>query len=151
MKWRPVFWLIYLNMCQYVVDYLYIKWWVILSTLECFLDRGHVHRFQTCAAFSRHQWWIVIVESNYVGTLLNNELTFEKNANSIYKKSHQHLFCIRKLPKFQIDSDDCYGAFIESAITFSFICWFQSLRVKEKSIEQGYTRNLTGSLQQTAS
>lgn len=38
------------------------------------------------------------VEScKYLGTILDNKLTFEKNTDSIYKKSQQRLFCLRKL------------------------------------------------------
>jgi len=40
------------------------------------------------------------VESyKYFGTFLDNKLTFKKNTDSIYKKSQQRLFCLKKKKK----------------------------------------------------
>lgn len=44
------------------------------------------------------------VESyTYLGTLIDSKLTFEKNCETLCKKGHQHLFCLRKLSRFHID------------------------------------------------
>lgn len=54
-----------------------------------------------------------------------------------YKKSQQCLFCLKTLAKFQVDSTlmtMSYCSFIESVLTFSLICWFQSLKVKQKNL-----------------
>lgn len=73
---------------------------------------------------------VEVVESyKYLGTIIDNKLTFESNTNTIYKKSQQRQFCLRKLSKFQADSSLMtmfYRSFIESVITFSFTCWFSS-------------------------
>ena len=52
------------------------------------------------------------------------------------KKSQQCLFRLRKLAKFQVDRSLMtmfYRSFIESVVTFSFICWFASLNLKHKN------------------
>lgn len=125
-----------------VIDY-FLKW-----CQESFLSLNVLKTKDMCIDFRRVQPspdTIVIdgqtvesVESyKYLGTFLDNKLTFKKNTDSIHKKSQQRLFCLRKLSKFQVDSTLMilfYRSFIESIITFSFVCWFQSLRVKERNL-----------------
>lgn len=80
---------------------------------------------------------IELVESyKYLGTLFNNKLTFDLNTDSVFKKSQQHLFCLRKLAKFQVDRtlmNMFYRSFVECVLPFSFICWFQSLNIRNKN------------------
>ena len=56
------------------------------------------------------------------------------------KKGKQRLYFLRKLESFSINETILslfYKSFIESVITFSFICWFQNLSLKHKnSIEK---------------
>jgi len=100
----------------------------ILFIIKCFKDKGHSPDITVIDGQT-----VELVQSyKYLGTFLDNKLTFKKNTDSIYKKSQQRLFCLRKLSKFQVDSTLMtlfYRSFIESTITFSFVCWFQSLRV----------------------
>lgn len=80
---------------------------------------------------------VEIVESyKYLGTIIDNRLSFESNTNTICKKSQQRLFCLRKLAKFGVDRSLMsmfYRSFIESILTFSFICWYASTNLKQKS------------------
>ncbi len=39
----------------------------------------------------------------YLGTIIESQLTFEKNCENVCKKGHQRLFCVRKLSRFHID------------------------------------------------
>ena len=128
--------------CWIVVDY-FLKWCQdsflslnVSKTKDMCIDFRRSHPSPNSTVIDGQD--VEIVESyKYLGTKIDNKLTFESNTNKIYKKSQQRLFCLRKLSKFQVDSSLMtmfYHAFIESVITFSFICWFSSLRVKQKNV-----------------
>lgn len=85
-----------------VADY-FLKW-----CEESFLSLNVLKTKNMCIDFRRVQpspditvmdgQAVETVEScKYLGTILDNKLTFEKNTDSIYKKSQQRLFCLRKL------------------------------------------------------
>lgn len=80
---------------------------------------------------------VEIVDSyKYLDIIIDNKLTFEKNTDMLIKKSQQRLSCLRKLAKFQVDRSLMtmfYRSFIESVVTFSFICWFASLNLTQKN------------------
>ncbi len=69
-----------------------------------------------------------LVESyKYSGTIRDNRVTFECHTDSVYKRSQQRLFCLRKFTKFQVDRtlmNMFSRSFIEPVLTFYFICWF---------------------------
>ncbi len=72
----------------------------------------------------------------YLGTIIESQLTFEKNCENVCKKGHQRLFCLRKLSRFHIDKTMMilfYRAFIESVMSFSLVSWFGSLSLKNKN------------------
>ena len=62
------------------------------------------------------------------------------NCEAVYKKGHQHLYSLRKLSSFHIDSKMptmFYHCFIESVISFSMVSWFSNLSLKnKKSLDQ---------------
>ena len=81
----------------------------------------------------------VIVEKvndyKYIGTVLDNKLTFESNTNCIVKKCHQRMFCMFRLRSFGVSPKILqmfYRSFIESVLTSSFVCWFGTLSVKNR-------------------
>ena len=52
------------------------------------------------------------------------------------KKGQQRLYCLRKLSKFSVDKTLMklfYSAYIESVISFSIICWYGNLCIKDKN------------------
>ena len=65
---------------------------------------------------------VQIVDSyKYLGTIIDNKLTFERNTDMLIKISQQRLFCLRKLAKFQVDRSLMtmfYSSFIVSVVTF---------------------------------
>ncbi len=78
-----------------------------------------------------------IVESyRYLGTVNDNKLSFDCSTNILCKKSQHCLFCLRKLAEFGVDRSLMtlfYRSFIESMSTFSFICWYASVTLKQKN------------------
>jgi hypothetical protein len=76
-------------------------------------------------------------EYRYLGTVLDSSLNFTANTNLINKKCQSRIYCLQKLRSLQVTSkvlQGFYRCFIESVLTFSFICWYGGLRVKNKSV-----------------
>ncbi len=72
----------------------------------------------------------VVHQYKYLGTIIDDELTFDANTDAVCAKAHQRMYFYRKLRNFNVDSRFMkifYSSFIESVLTFSFICWFGSL------------------------
>ena len=72
----------------------------------------------------------------YLGTTFDNKLKFDVNCQMLCKKGQQRLYCLRKLANFQVDKSLMklfYSAFIESIISFSIICWYGNLNLKDKN------------------
>ena len=72
----------------------------------------------------------------YLGTFIDNKLTWEDNTDAICSKAAQRLFFLRKLNYFQVDNTILtlfYRSFIESVLTFSLVCWFGNMSVKNKN------------------
>ena len=74
-------------------------------------------------------------EYKYIGTVLDNKLTFESSTNCTVKKCHQRMFCMFRLRSFGVSPKTLhifYRSFIESVLTSSFVCWFGTLSVKNR-------------------
>lgn len=72
----------------------------------------------------------------YLGTWFDSKLKFDTNAESIVKRAQQRVYLLRKLNSFNVNKtilQNFYGSFIESLVTFSFICWFKGLSLKDKN------------------
>ena len=81
----------------------------------------------------------VVVErvAEYLGTVLDNNLTFDKNVETIHKKCQSRIYCLQKLRNIGVASDILemyYRACIQSVLTLSFICWYGSLSVRGKKL-----------------
>ena len=73
-------------------------------------------------------------EYNYLGTVLDNKLTFECNTTNIVKKFHQILLCLFRWIYFGVNPKTLYMFycnFIETVLTFCLFCWFGTLSVKK--------------------
>ena len=78
----------------------------------------------------------IVSQYKYLGTIIDEKLKFDANTESLCKRGQQRLYCLRRLSVFQIDRTIMkmfYSAFIESAITFSIMCWYGNLSVKTKN------------------
>ncbi len=80
---------------------------------------------------------VQIVDSyKYLGTVFDSKLKFAQNTESIVKRGQQRIHLLRKLNSFSVSEGilSCfYHSFIESLLTFSFICWYNGLAVKERN------------------
>ena len=75
-------------------------------------------------------------EYKYLGANIDNRLRWDRQCSAKYKKCQQRLYCLRKLRSFNIDNtilSTFYKSFIQSVLTFSFICWFGNVRQKDKN------------------
>ncbi|KAK0137857.1 hypothetical protein N1851_025939 [Merluccius polli] len=61
----------------------------------------------------------VVHQYKYLGTIIDDKLTFDANTDAVCAKDHQRISFIL--------------LFIESVLTFSFICWFGSLTLKNRN------------------
>ena len=77
-----------------------------------------------------------VSQYKYLGTILDERLTFEPNTDRICKKANQRLFYLRKLRTFQVERSLMrmfYSSFVKSVFTFSMICWFGNLSLANKN------------------
>ena len=71
----------------------------------------------------------------YLGTLIDNKLSFRDNSDPIYKKSQQHLYLLRKLRSFDVSREllqIAYKSLVESVLTFNIV-WYGNLGEKGKA------------------
>ncbi len=72
----------------------------------------------------------------YLGTVIDNKLSFSENTSFVCKKAHQRLYLLRKLKSFRVSDhilESVYRSLIESILTFNVIVWFGLLTVKDKA------------------
>ena len=85
----------------------------------------------------------IVRDFKFLGTIISEDLKFEKNIDSIVKKAHKRLFFLRQLKKFHLSPrllSNFYRAAIESIATFSITVWYgncdkESRKKIEKIIE----------------
>ena len=78
----------------------------------------------------------IVSKYTYLGSIFDNKLKWDHNTDAILKKGQQRLYFLRKLRSFMVDRQILslfYKSYIESVISFSFICWYQNLSVKNKT------------------
>ena len=72
----------------------------------------------------------------YLGTIIDTKLSFDDNADHIYKKCQQRLYFLRKLKSFNVCQnvlENVYRSLIESILSFNIVCWFGILKVIERN------------------
>ena len=62
----------------------------------------------------------------YLGVMLNNDLSWSNNTDYIISKLNSHLYCLRKLKKFNVNI--CilklfYQLVIKSVFRYCCVCW----------------------------
>lgn len=85
----------------------------------------------------------VVHQFKYLGTVIDDKLTFEAQVDTVCRKAHQRLYFLRKLGGFNVDNSFMkmfYSCFIESVITFSFVCWYGSLNLKNRNRLRGIVK-----------
>ena len=81
----------------------------------------------------------------YLGTIFDDKLKWDQKQNTyeIVKKGQRRLYLLRKLNYFSVDQKiltHFYKSFIESVLSFSFICWFHSVGMKNRNSLQRIVR-----------
>ena len=95
--------------------------------------RNVINKVKTCINGQEIE---VVKEYKYLGSIVDYKLCFEQNTSLLCKKGQQRLYCHRKLAKFNVDKTLMtlfYRSFVESVVTFSLICWYGSITVKQKN------------------
>ena len=78
----------------------------------------------------------IVDKYKYLGTIIDCKLTWNENVDYLYKKGQQRLYFLRRLNNFRIDCSLMllfYKTFIQSILTFNFLCWFGNLSVQNKA------------------
>ena len=78
----------------------------------------------------------VVDHYKYLGTVIDNNLKFDINTDSICRKGQQRLYFLRKLNSFNVDKvilSLFYKSFIESVLTFAFIAWYGGISLRDKN------------------
>ena len=81
-----------------------------------------------------------VTEYKYLGTIIDNTLKFDCNTRATNKKCQSRMYCLQKLRSLNVNPVNpsilaqFYRCFIESVLTFGFLCWFGGLSVKDKSV-----------------
>ena len=76
--------------------------------------------------------------STLAQSLMTN-LTLCPNTNAINKKCASRIYLLQKLRNLDVNKDVLqlfYRFFIETLLTFSFLCWYGSLDLKRKNVLQ---------------
>ena len=82
-----------------------------------------------------------VQQYKYLGTVIDDRLNIRSMPCA--KKAIQRMYFLRKLRNINIDSkfmEMFYSCFIESVLTFAFICWFGSISLKNRNRLQGIVR-----------
>ena len=96
-------------------------------------------------------------EYKYLGTVIDNKLNFDSNTHTIHKKCQSRLYCLQKLRQLRVNKKvmcSFYRCFLESVLTFGFMCWFGGLNVKNKNVLErvvNVSGKVTGEKQQSLS
>ena len=80
--------------------------------------------------FVHNQEVEIVSTYTYFGSIFDNKLKLDLYTEAILKKGQQRLYFLRKLRSFMVDREILslfYKTYIESVISFSFICWLQNL------------------------
>ena len=78
-----------------------------------------------------------VTEYKYLGTVIDDKLTFKANTDAIHKKSQSRIHCLQQLRSLKVNSTILkmfYRSFVESVLVFSFLCWFGTLSVQSKNV-----------------
>ncbi len=107
----------------------------VSKTKELIID---FRKIKTNTTASRiHCEDVEIVNSyKYLGTVFDSQLKFDINSESVVKRAHQRIHLLRKINSFGVSKSilcTVYLSYIESLLTFSFICWFNNLTVRDRN------------------
>ena len=77
-----------------------------------------------------------VQQYKYLGTIIDDKLNFDNNTVAIQKKCQPRLYCLQKLRVLGVNErvlGNFYRSFIESILTFGFLCWFNGLSISNRN------------------
>ena len=77
-----------------------------------------------------------VKQFKYLGTIIDQSLTFSHNTDYIYKKANQRLYLIRKLRSFGVSQHiliTAYRSLVETVLSYNMTAWYGNLNVKNKN------------------
>ena len=77
----------------------------------------------------------IVDETKLLGLIVNKNLTWRQNTDSIVTKANMRLCIIRKLSSFSVPLKDLvmlYGQFVRSILEFNSNVWFSSITAEEE-------------------
>ena len=77
-----------------------------------------------------------VTDFKYLGTTIDHKLSFQKNADGIYKKARQRLYLLRQLRSFNASKHTLtmvYRSLTESVLTFNIVSWYGNISVRDKN------------------
>ena len=77
-----------------------------------------------------------VASFKYLGTVIDENLSFTENVDQIFKKAQQRLHLLRKLRSFDVSEHVLqlvYRSLVESVLSFNSVSWFGHLTVKNKT------------------
>lgn len=107
-------------------------------TLKCLKQREWLlifinTDFHPCPVCIHGQEIEVVEKYKYLGTTADEKLKFKLNTDTICAKTHQRMYLYRKLSGFNVDNIFYENVLVLlSLFSFSLICWFGSLSLKNK-------------------
>ena len=78
-----------------------------------------------------------VEEYKHLGMIVDNKLTFSTNTQAIHKKCQSRIYFLQKLRSLNVNAwilGNFYRCFIESILTFGFLCWLKGLNVKNRKL-----------------
>ena len=72
----------------------------------------------------------------YLGTVLDNNLSFTTHVDAVCKKVNQRMYLIRKLKTFDVDKkmlEMIYRSLVESILTFNIVTFYGHLTVNKRT------------------
>ncbi len=72
----------------------------------------------------------------YLGTIIDDKLSFQENVDHIHKKARQRLGLLRKRRNFSIDRrvlNIVFRSMIESILTYNIVSWYGNLTMRQNN------------------
>ncbi|XDV11492.1 hypothetical protein PO909_000423 [Leuciscus waleckii] len=105
------------------------------KTKEMFIDFRKKNSVPVLPSAIKGHQVEVVTQYKYLGTVFDDKLQFEANTDIIRGKALQRMYFLRKLRTFNMDVSFMkmfYTCFIEAVLSFSIICWYGNLNVKNR-------------------
>ena len=77
-----------------------------------------------------------VKEYKYLGIIIDDKFTFNKNIEALYKKVNSRMYSVRQLSKLRIDRkvmDIFYSATIQSVLSVNITCWYGNCNLELKN------------------